>query len=136
MNNECIFCKIIKGEIPSYKVYEDDKVLAFLDISPVNPGHTLLIPKEHYENTLETPVEILQHMTEVVKKIVPGILKAVDADSWNLGVNNGATAGQVVFHTHWHIMPRFANDGHGLWKGKEYEEGKAEKIINKIKANL
>lgn len=135
-NNDCIFCKIISGEIPSYKVYEDDKVLAFLDINPINPGHTLLIPKEHYENTLETPDELLQHMLATVKKITPAILQAVGVEAWNLGVNSGKESGQIVFHTHWHIMPRFESDGHQHWHGKPYQEGEAEEVTKKIKNNI
>ncbi len=138
MNDKCIFCKIIKNEISSHKVYEDDKVLAFLDINPTNPGHILLISKEHYENTIKTPEELLQYMITVVKKIAPAIIKGVGAKAWNLIVNNGADAGQVVFHTHWHIIPRFKDDGHKPFSGEhyKYQEGEIEKIIEKIKENL
>ena len=132
----CIFCKIIAGEITSYKVYEDDKTLAFLDISPVNPGHTLVIPKEHYANMSELPDEILCHLAKVVKKIAPAILSAVGSQGFNLGLNNGSVSGQLVDHFHWHIMPRFEDDGWELWHGKTYGEGPAEEIIEKIKQSL
>ena len=132
-HENCIFCKIIKSEIPSYKVYEDDIVLAFLDINPINPGHTLVIPKEHFNNTLETPDEILKHIAVIIKKITPKILASVGADAYNININNGEIAGQVVFHAHWHIKPRFKNDGYKLWSGKEYKEGEAEEILKKIK---
>ena len=132
----CIFCKIIAGEITSYKVYEDDKTLAFLDISPVNPGHTLVIPKEHYANMSELPDEILCHLAKVVKKIAPAILSAVGSQGFNLGLNNGSVSGQLVDHFHWHIMPRFEDDGWELWHGKTYGEGQAEEIIEKIKQSL
>lgn len=133
---DCLFCKIIAGEIPSYKVYEDDKVLAFLDINPVNPGHTLLAPKEHSENTLKVPDALLEHIIVVLKKITPGILKAVGAEACNVGMNTGSIAGQVVMHTHWHIMPRFGNDGHKLFNGRPYKEGGAEKITEKVRDNI
>jgi len=135
MNNKnCIFCKIIKGELPSYKIYEDDIVLAFLDIAPVNPGHTLVIPKEHFTNTLETPDNVLKHISITTKKIANAILKAVGTDACNITMNNGKTAGQVVFHTHWHIIPRLENDGHKLWSGREYEKGQAEETAKNIRS--
>jgi len=134
--SDCLFCKIIAGEIPYDKIYEDEKVLAFLDISPINPGHVLLIPKEHFDNTLETPDEILAYMTKIVKKIVPAIIKATGADAWNLGVNNGSGAGQIIFHTHWHIIPRLADDGLKHWPGKPYPKGENKIIAEKIKQNL
>jgi len=135
---DCIFCKIIKGELPSYKIYEDDKILAFLDINPINKGHALVVPKEHYENTLETPDELLAHMAVVVKKISKAVMATTGAQACNIGINNGAESGQIVFHTHWHIMPRFKDDGYELWKGKDsaYVEGEANKIAKKIKQNL
>ncbi|MDP3995219.1 MAG: HIT family protein [bacterium] len=130
---DCIFCKIVAGEIPSHKVYEDDEVLAFLDINPVNPGHTLVIPKEHYKDLLDTPPELASKLIQAVRDIAPAILKAVGADSFNLGLNNGATAGQVVFHTHLHIMPRFPNDGHKLWHGTSADQEELKKIADDIK---
>ena len=133
---DCIFCKIVTGEIPSYKIYEDENVLAFLDITPINPGHTLVIPKKHYKNIIDTPDELLQGMALAVKKIAPAIIKAVKADAWNLGANNGAVAGQIVMHTHWHIMPRFTNDGHHLWYGKPYADGEIAEVAQRITDNI
>jgi histidine triad (HIT) family protein len=129
----CIFCKIVAGEIPSHKVYEDDDVLAFLDITPVNPGHTLVIPKHHYENLLDLPEAEAQKLLSVIKKIAPAIMGAVGAKGFNLGLNNGVSAGQVVGHVHFHIIPRLENDGRQLWHGGEYKEGEAEVILEKIK---
>ena len=133
---DCIFCKIVAGELPSYKVYEDEKVLAFLDINPVNPGHTLLIPKEHYETTLDTPDELLHAMTAAIKKIALAIMRATKADAWNLGANNGAAAGQIVMHTHWHIIPRFSRDEHRLWRGEPYRAGEAARVARHITENI
>ena len=133
---DCIFCKIIAGEIPSYKIYEDRDSLAFLDITPINPGHTLVVPKAHYENLLVAPDELAGQLIKVIKKISPAILKGVGAKGFNLGLNAGADAGQVVPHLHWHIMPRFPNDNYELWRGKEYPAGGAEETLKKIKEHL
>ncbi|HLC89757.1 MAG TPA: HIT family protein [Patescibacteria group bacterium] len=133
---DCIFCKIVAGEIPSTKIYEDDQVLAFLDINPVNPGHTLVIPNNHFSDLSQTPVEVLQDLIAVIKKIIPAIMKGVGAQGFNLGLNNGSSAGQIIFHTHFHLMPRFPNDGHGLWTGKTYTPGEMEKVAENIKKLL
>jgi histidine triad (HIT) family protein len=121
----CVFCKIIKGEIPADKVYEDADFLAFLDITPINPGHILLIPKKHYKDLFDTPDEILAKRAPLVKKLAKALKEAVGADGINIGMNNGPAAGQVVFHTHLHIMPRFSDDGYKLWHGKSYKENEA-----------
>lgn len=134
--SDCIFCKIIAGEIPCYKVYEDDNVLAFLDITPVNPGHTLVVPKKHFANLLELPEEEANRLIAAVKKITPAILAGVGATDFNLELNNGPVAGQVVNHFHWHIVPRFAADGRELWHGNPYGESEAEKILERIKKNI
>lgn len=134
--NDCIFCKIIKGELPSVKVYEDEKILAFLDISPVNPGHTLVVPKEHFENILDTPEGVLSDLIKAVKKIAPAVMKGTNTSAFNLGVNNGSEAGQVVQHTHFHIMPRWQGDGYKLWGSKPYGAGEMEEAGRKIRENL
>lgn len=118
---DCIFCQIVKGDIPSNRVYEDKEFLAFLDINPVNKGHVLIVPKRHYENSLETPEELLGGIVALAKKIGLALKKAVGAQGVNFGVNNGAAAGQVIFHTHWHVIPRFESDKLSLWPAKEYE---------------
>ena len=129
----CIFCKIVKGEIPCNKVYENDDVLAFLDITPVNIGHSLVIPKKHFKNIYETPEEIMIEMMKVVKKISHAIKKGMNADGINLAMNNEGAAGQAVFHSHIHLIPRIANDGFGLWHGKRpYQEGEKEAVVKKI----
>jgi histidine triad (HIT) family protein len=116
----CIFCKIIKGEIPCTKVYEDDKVLAFLDISPVNKGHTLVIPKKHYETLMDVPDDLLCETMKIIKKLSKAVMKTVKADGINISINNYKAAGQLVLHLHVHIMPRFSNDGLKLdWPTKK-----------------
>jgi histidine triad (HIT) family protein len=134
--DSCIFCKIVKGEIPSSKVYEDDDVLAFLDIAPVNIGHTLVIPKGHFENILKTPEETMVHMMKVVKKVSHG-LDVLKPDGININMNNKSAAGQVVFHSHIHVIPRYEGDGFGLWHGKRpYKEGEAKEVAEKISLML
>ena len=133
---DCIFCKIIAGNIPATTVYEDEHTLAFLDIAPVNPGHTLVIPKSHHVNIFETPEETLCNMMRTVKKVATAIKDGLQIENINLGMNNGKTAGQVVLHAHIHIMPRTADDGYTLWHGKKYEEGQTKEIAEKIKKAL
>lgn len=130
--DECIFCKIIKGEIPCTKIFEDDKILAFLDIAPTNKGHTLIIPKEHYENLLDIPDDLLAAVAKTAKKLGKAVQQGVNADGFNIGQNNGKAAGQIVMHFHLHIIPRFDNDGLIPWPQKSYEEGEAEKVAEKI----
>ena len=131
--NNCIFCKIIKGEIPATKVYEDEHTLAFLDIKPVNPGHTLVIPKEHYENFLHVESGALQRLIVSVQKVAKAVSQGLGCEGLNLGLNNGTAAGQVVPHVHFHIMPRTPTDGYQLWHGKPYEAGQMEGVASKIR---
>jgi len=129
---DCIFCKIIAGEIPSFKVYEDEDSLAFLDIAPVNPGHTLVIPKKHYVNMEEIPEEELCKVMKTVKKVGKAIKNGLGAAGYNIVSNNDPIAGQIVPHLHWHIIPRIENDGLQPWPQEKYKEGKAEEIIKKL----
>lgn len=134
--NDCVFCKIVKDELPSTKIYEDDTTLAFLDITPVNIGHTLVIPKAHFENILETPEDVIAHMMKVVKKVSHGI-EALKPDGININMNNRAAAGQVIFHSHIHVIPRYKNDGFGLWHGRRgYNPGEREETAQKITQSL
>lgn len=133
---ECIFCKIAKGEIPADKVYEDKEFLAFLDIIPINPGHTLLIPKEHHKNLYDMPDGLLSNMAPLIKKLAIAVKQGVNADGINIGMNNDSVAGQVVPHAHFHIIPRFSNDGHSHWKGGFYAEGEDSKTAEKIRKSL
>lgn len=130
---DCIFCKIIAGEIPCDKVYEDGEVLAFLDISPVNKGHTLVVPKEHYVDLVECPEDRAEHLIRVVKKVGQAVLKAVEADAFNVGLNNGAAAGQIVNHAHFHVIPRFNGDGLKSWPhGKYADDGEKAEVAGRI----
>ncbi len=134
--NDCLFCKIVAGETPSEKVYEDEKSYAFLDIKPVNPGHILLIPKEHYANLHEIPDEDLSHMAPILKKLAAAAKEAVNADGINIHMNNGGYAGQLIFHAHFHVITRHKDDGHTHWVGSPYKEGEMEKTAQKIRELL
>lgn len=137
MDPSCLFCKIIKGEIPSEKVYEDEDSFAFLDIKPINPGHTLLVPKNHYANIYETPDELLSKLAPIIKKLSIAVKKAVGADGIIVSINNDLAAGQVIFHTHIHIVPRHEHDGYEHWRGKFYEnEDQTSAVAKKIISNL
>ena len=133
---ECIFCKIIKEEIPCYKVYEDNDFLVFLDIKPVNIGHSLVIPKKHYKNIFDLPEDLIAKYFVLVKKIASIIKKSINADGINIGMNNEIAAGQVVFHSHIHIIPRFDNDGLIHWGSKDIDNLKMKEVFNLIKDNL
>jgi histidine triad (HIT) family protein len=131
--HDCVFCKIVVGEMPSEKVYEDENTVAFLDISPVSKGHVLVVPKKHYKDFLETPVEVLENTIRTIKKVAPKLVIAVEADGFNIGLNNGEASGQVVKHLHWHIIPRYSNDNLRMWGGVSYAEGEMKEYGNKIR---
>lgn len=133
---DCIFCKIALGEIPATKIYEDEEFLAFLDIKPVQPGHTLVIPKKHYDNLLTTPREVVGRLYQVVHKLAPAVVTGAAAAGFNLGLNNGSVAGQIVYHTHVHIIPRTAQDGLELWGQTDYLPGQMSKVAEQIKSAL
>jgi len=130
----CIFCKIVAGEIPAEKIYEDNETFAFLDIHPVNPGHTLVIPKHHSFNILDIPPEDWAAVAKTVHKLAKPIHDALGADGINLHMNNREHAGQVVDHPHVHLIPRFKGDGLPHWHGKAYKEGESKIVADKIKA--
>ena len=134
---DCIFCGIAAGNIPCTKVYEDEHVLAFLDIGPVSDGHTLVIPKRHFDRLDQCPDDVLAQISRVAGHLVEPIAKAVGADGYNVLCNNGAAAGQVVEHVHVHIIPRKSGDGvFNRWPAFQYPDGKAAAIADKIKKNL
>ena len=129
-DSNCIFCKIIKGEIPSYKIYEDENTFAFLDIEPVNNGHTLVIPKAHFVSMEETPDDLLAKTFITSKKLRPIIQKALGANVVAVTV-----IGLHVPHFHIQLIPRFKDDGlGGFWPTKKYKDAKeAEEIAEKIR---
>ncbi|WP_210369711.1 HIT family protein [Borreliella garinii] len=137
---DCIFCKIVNKELPSYKVYEDDLVLAFLDINPLTVGHTLVIPKEHSENLLNMDDKFNERVLRVCKKI-SNALKRINSSIYggiNIYSSLGAGAGQEVFHTHFHVIPRFKNDGFGFKRGDKInlEVEKFKELSIQISMNI
>ena len=118
MKNNCIFCAIAAGEIPSFKVYEDDDVLAYLDINPFSEGHTLVIPKIHATGMLDASDELLATVVARVKKVAAHLKTALPCDGFNILQNNGAAAGQTVRHIHFHIVPRHNGDALEFKSGK------------------
>ena len=129
---DCLFCKIIEGNIPSSKVYEDMHVVAFLDINPVHPGHTLVVPKHHSVNLFDMPEADIAAVFSAAKKIAQAVKDATGAGGINMNMNNDKVAGQVVFHSHIHVVPRFDNDGLRLWPGRKYAAGQQDEIQKRI----
>ena len=134
--NYCIFCKIVKREIPCDFIYENEDVFVFLDIKPLHPGHVLVLPKKHFRNIFDIEDKILSEVTLIVKKMSKAVKEAVKADGINIAVNNEPAAGQLVFHSHFHVMPRYFNDGFKHWVGTTYKEGEAKITAEKIKKEI
>lgn len=130
---ECIFCKIVRADIPSYKVYEDDYTLAFLDIAPVSKGHTLVIPKKHYVNFEDIPEEELSAVIKTVKRVGRMLKENFGVVGYNMQVNNDSIAGQIIPHIHFHLIPREEGDGLELWPQGGYDPGEAGEIAKKIR---
>lgn len=134
----CIFCKIIKGEIPCTKIYEDDNTLAFLDINPATPrgGHTLILLKKHYELITDVPEKELEYLLKIIKKISRALLKY--GEGLNIIQNNKKVSGQIIPHLHFHLIPRFENDGVILsyWKTHKSTNEDLNKTADKIKTLL
>ncbi len=132
----CIFCKIIDGEIPSSKIYEDDNVYAFLDIGPVKKGHSLVIPKGHYPTLDDIPEDKLKDVIIATKKVANAVRLATGCDGYNIVQNNYPASGQVVHHLHFHIIPRNDHDGLPAWPAGKYSEGEMDKMLEKVKSKL
>ena len=116
-NDNCIFCKIAAGEIPSKTLYEDEKFRVILDLGPAPRGHALVIPKEHYADLYEIPEETAGEAMKVAKKMAAVMTEKLKADGFNIVQNNGEVSGQSVFHFHIHLIPRYENDGQTInWK--------------------
>lgn len=129
----CIFCKIINHEIPSYTLYEDDTVLAFLDISQVTKGHTLVIPKQHYANFLECDKDVLQHMTVVAQDLALHLQNMLHCEGMNILSNIGEVAGQSVPHFHIHLIPRYSEEDACKIEFKESAEQNLEVLAKELK---
>lgn len=132
----CIFCKIVQKQIPAQVVYEDAETIAFLDIKPVNPGHTLVIPKKHHVNIFDIDEAAWKNVAATVRKVASAVQKATGGVGINLGMNNEPGAGQLVMHAHVHVMPRRADDKFRLWPGKEQTPGDLQKMGDKIRQGI
>ncbi len=131
--SDCIFCKIVAGEIPSAKLYEDEHVLAFMDINPLAEGHVLVIPKVHYETLDEMSADDVAALTRCLPGLVRAVRSAVHADGLNVLQNNGRVSGQVVMHVHIHLIPRVPGDGLGYrWPAGKYAEGRLDAVREMI----
>lgn len=132
-DDNCIFCKIAAGEIPSKTLYEDEQFRVILDLGPAAKGHALILPKEHYANIYEIPEETVADAMKLAKKMAGLITEKLKCDGFNIVQNNGVIAGQTVFHFHMHLIPRYANDGQMIgWKPGEPTQEELEEIKNKI----
>jgi len=133
----CIFCKIIAGELPSARVYEDNSVLAFLDISPIAKGHTLVVPKGHFPTLLDLPESEGKALFKALRLVAGAVKAETGAGGFNCVQNNFAPAGQVVFHFHIHIVPRFDNDGLPGWPGGRYvDTDEMQQLARSISARM
>lgn len=132
-DDQCVFCKIAAGEIPSKTLYEDDKFRVILDLGPAAKGHALILPKDHYANIYELPEETAGEVMKLAKKMAEVMTKKLQCDGFNIVQNNGEVAGQTVFHFHMHLIPRYQNDGQKIgWKPGEPTQEELEEIKNII----
>ncbi len=135
----CVFCRIVAGEIPATKLYEDEFVVAFMDVSPINKGHMLVVPKEHHVSPASLPEELCGRLFRIASRFGVACKRALDAHGFNLHLSDGACAGQVVMHAHLHVVPRWVDDGfHWNWRQLTYasdEErvGFAERLQERLK---
>lgn len=126
---DCIFCKIVAGEIPASVVFESESGLAFLDVNPLSDGHLLFVPRDHFERLSEIPPALAGKMAEAIPRLGRALLAATKAQAYNLLLNEGTVAGQVVPHVHYHLIPRKSGDGLGYrWNAGAYETGRADEI--------
>ena len=131
---DCIFCKIVNGDIPAAKVYEDSKVISFLDIMPANKGHCLVVPKKHSQTLTEMSDDDLAATIKAAKKVASALSLSFGNGSFNIVMNNGKEAGQMVNHSHLHIIPRFQKDRLRIkWSHLKYEDNEIKEYAEKIK---
>jgi histidine triad (HIT) family protein len=133
---DCIFCDIAAHKSDAEIIFENEKFVAFLDINPINYGHTLVIPRAHYDNFLTIPGEELEELTKLTQYLSGAVKRALNANGFNIISNNGASAGQSVFHFHYHIIPRFDNDFHIRPRTIEYNGAEIVEYADKIKSTI
>lgn len=134
---DCIFCKIVQGEVDCAKVYETDEVVAFLDLAPVAKGHALIIPKQHFPTLWELPQEIGAEFLMAMQLVGKSLMQVCSASGLNVGMNNFRAAGQLVDHAHWHLIPRKPKDGLKLWdQGSYASQQEMDQFARNIKDNI
>jgi histidine triad (HIT) family protein len=133
---DCVFCRIVAGRVPAARVLETPKVLAFLDLAPVNYGHTLVIPKVHYQDLFDLPDEVWMEIGRVSRRVAQALKETLFAQGINLGMNISPAAGQVVFHAHLHVIPRYFTDGLKLFPQEDYKPGDLEKVGRQLRETL
>ena len=139
MNSNCIFCKIVAGDLPAAKIYEDEAVLAFMNLRPVTKGHCLVIPKQHSDNLSDTTPDNLNKVMAVTQRVAIAITKTLGTDSFTVSTNRGEHSGRTVEHLHWHIIPRYPKDGLQVWEAEAKEDAPLntrQEIAAAIKKNL
>ncbi|MGR3310544.1 MAG: HIT family protein [Candidatus Brocadiales bacterium] len=139
VNNQpgCVFCKIINRELPAARLYEDGEAISFLDINPVNFGHTLLMPKKHYELLLDIPGDELGRVMKILPSVARAVVAATKADGFNIFQTNKPCAGQTVPHIHFHIVPRHIHDGFSFgWRQKKYGRDEMDRMLANIMSVL
>jgi len=133
----CIFCKIAAGQIPCYKLYEDERVLAFLDNGPLSEGHSLIIPKRHAETIDALPEDDAAACMRIVPRLSRAVCQAVGAEHWNLLQNNGKLAHQAVPHVHFHLIPRFEDAGLGIeWRPRDLDPDRAKALAEQVGTDM
>jgi histidine triad (HIT) family protein len=133
---DCIFCRIAAGRQSSVRIVETEKVLSFLDIAPVHYGHTLVIPKVHYQTMLDLPDEVWMEMGRVSRQVGQALMRVMNAHGFNIGMNNFDAAGQVVFHAHVHVIPRYLGDGLLFFPQGDYKPGDMEAVGQRLRQAL
>jgi len=134
---DCIFCRIVAGDMPCARVHEDEQCMAFMDINPLQSGHILVIPRKHYELLTDMPGDDASALAAVLPRLARAVVAATGAEGFNILQANGSCAGQVVAHVHFHIIPRRGGDGLGFrWNAGEYQEGEMEECRQAIQDAL
>jgi histidine triad (HIT) family protein len=134
---QCVFCRIISGDLPAARLMESDQVLSFMDINPVNPGHALVVPKRHVRSLLDLQEEELHAAMSAVKRVARAVMEATDSPAFNVFQSDGEAAGQVIGHVHFHVIPRHPDDGLPRgWRQLRYTEGEMDALQAAIRSRL
>jgi len=136
MSESCVFCQIVQGIIPAHKIYEDEFTMAFMDKSPVARGHVLIVPKDHYALFEKMEKDDSRHLMDTLQRVGRAVMRLPNVIAYNIRLNNGPGAGQVVEHVHFHVIPRYADDGLVDWKGQEYSDEEVRETRNLLIKNL